>query len=114
MIESDLKAPVAAIKPHQVSSPNGVRPDPYYWLRDDARTNPEVLAYLKEENAYRERSMAHAKPLENLLYEEIYARLRQDNATVPYRKNAYWYSIRFEPGKEYPIFVRRKSSLQAP
>jgi oligopeptidase B len=109
-----LKAPVAAQKPHRVASPYGVRTDPYYWLRDDARTNPEVLAYLNEENAYRERSMAHAKPLENLLYEEIYARLRQDDATVPYRKSGYWYSMRFEPGKEHPIFVRRKSSLQAP
>jgi oligopeptidase B len=97
-----------------VASPYGVRTDPYYWLRDDARTNPDVLAYLKEENAYRERSMARAKPLENVLYEEIYARLKQDDATVPYRKSGYWYSIRFEPGKEHPIFVRRKNSLQAP
>jgi len=109
-----LKAPVAAQKPYPVASPYGVRTDPYYWLRDDARTNPDVLAYLKEENAYRERSMARAKPLENVLYEEIYARLKQDDATVPYRKSGYWYSIRFEPGKEHPIFVRRKNSLQAP
>jgi oligopeptidase B len=109
-----LKAPVAAQKPYRVASPYGVRTDPYYWLRDDTRTNQEVLAYLKEENAYRERSMAHAKPLENVLYEEIYARLRQDDATVPYRKNGYWYSLRFDPGKEHPIFVRRKSSLEAP
>ncbi|HSZ09561.1 MAG TPA: S9 family peptidase [Steroidobacteraceae bacterium] len=121
MTESDrkapadaLKAPVAAQKPYRVASPYGVRTDPYYWLRDDTRTNQEVLAYLKEENAYRERSMAHAKPLENVLYEEIYARLRQDDATVPYRKNGYWYSLRFDPGKEHPIFVRRKSSLEAP
>jgi oligopeptidase B len=128
LTESDLKAsadalqapaealepPVAAQKPHPVASPYGVRADPYYWLRDDARTDPEVLAYLKAENAYRERSMAHAKPLENVLYEEIYARLKQDDATVPYRKSGYWYSIRFEPGKEHPIFVRRKNSLQAP
>jgi oligopeptidase B len=109
-----LKAPVAAQKPYRVASPHGVRTDPYYWLRDDERTNPEVLAYLKEENAYRERSMAHAKPLENALYEEIYARLKQDDATVPYRKSGYWYSIRFEPGKEHPIFVRRKNTLEAP
>jgi oligopeptidase B len=114
MIESDPKAPVAAIKPHQVSSPNGVRTDPYYWLRDDERTNPEVLAYLKEENAFRERSMAGSKPLENALYAEIYARLAQDDSTVPYRKNGYWYSTRFEPGKEHPIFVRRKISPEAP
>ncbi len=52
--------------------------------------------------------MARAKPLENALYEEIVARLKQDDSTVPYRKNGYWYSTRFEPGKEHPIFVRRK------
>jgi len=114
MIESDPKAPVAPAKPHPVISPNGVRTDPYYWLRDDERTNPQVLAYLKEENAFRERSMAGSKPLENALYAEIYARLKQDDSTVPYRKNGYWYSTRFEPGKEHPIFVRRKMSLEAP
>ena len=114
MIESDLKAPVAAVKPHRVTSPNGVRTDPYYWLRDDERTNPEVLAYLKEENAFRERSMAGSKPLEDALYAEIYARLKQDDSTVPYRKNGYWYSTRFEPGKEHPIFVRRKISPEVP
>jgi oligopeptidase B len=114
MNELDPKAPVAAIKPHRVISPNGVRTDPYYWLRDDERTNPEVLAYLKEENAFRERSMAGSKPLENALYAEIYARLKQDDSTVPYRKNGYWYSTRFEPGKEHAIFVRRKISLEAP
>jgi oligopeptidase B len=114
MSESDPKAPIAAVKPHPVSSPFGVRTDPYYWLRDDERTNPQVLAYLKEENAYRERSMAGSKPLEDALYAEIYGRLKQDDSTVPYRKNGYWYSTRFEPGKEHPIFVRRKISLEAP
>src|SRR5450631_2813493 len=102
------KPPVAAAKPHRVTSPHGVRIDQYYWLRDDERANPEVLAYLKEENAFRERSMAGSKPLESALYDEIYARLKQDDSTVPYRKNGYWYSTRFEPGKEHPIFVRRK------
>jgi oligopeptidase B len=114
MNESDPKAPVAAIKPHQVTSPHGVRTDPYYWLRDDERTNGEVLAYLKEENAFRERSMAGSKPLEDALYAEIYARLKQDDSTVPYRKNGYWYSTRFEPGKEHPIFVRRKIAPGVP
>jgi oligopeptidase B len=112
--DSDPKPPVAPHKPYAVVSPHGTRIDPYYWLRDDERSNPDVLAYLKEENAFRERSMAQLKPLENALYEEIYARLKQDDSTVPYRKNGYWYSTRFEPGKEHPIFVRRKNSLDAP
>jgi oligopeptidase B len=114
MTEQDPKAPVAAVKPHRLASPFGVRTDPYYWLRDDERADPEVLAYLNAENAFRERSMASAKPLEDSLYQEIFARLKQDDSTVPYRKNGYWYSTRFEPGKEHPIFVRRKGSLDAP
>jgi oligopeptidase B len=108
MTESLLKPPIAAVRPHPVDSPFGVRIDPYYWLRDDERKNPDVLAYLNAENAFRERSMLKAKPLEDALYDEIYARLKQDDSTVPYRKNGYWYSTRFEPGKEHPIFVRRK------
>jgi oligopeptidase B len=114
MSDSLPKPPLAAIRPHTVPSPFGGRDDPYYWLRDDERAAPQVLAYLKEENAYREQSMAHAKPLENLLYGEIFARLKQDDSTVPYRKNGYWYNTRFEPGKEHPIFARRKTSLEAP
>ncbi len=114
MNESLPKPPVAAVRPHPVESPFGARLDPYYWLRDDERKNPEVLAYLNAENAFRERSCAAAKPLENALYDEIVARLKQDDSTVPYRKNGYWYSTRFEPGKEHPIFVRRKDLAEAP
>jgi oligopeptidase B len=114
MTEPLPKPPVAAVRPHPVDSPFGVRIDPYYWLRDDERNNPDVLAYLNAENAFRERSMLKAKPLEDALYDEIYARLKQDDSTVPYRKNGYWYSTRFEPGKEHPIFVRRKDLPDAP
>ena len=114
MNDSQSQAPVAAVRPYRVKSPFGERMDPYYWLRDDERSNPDVLAYLRQENAFRERSMAHAKPLEDALYDEIYARLKQDDSTVPYRKNGYWYSTRFEPGKEHPIFVRRKDLAEAP
>ena len=113
MRESDLIPPLAAIRPHTVNSPNGTRTDPYYWLRDDERSNPDVLDYLRQENAYREQSMLGSKPLENALYDEIVGRLKQDDSTVPYRKNGYWYSTRYEPGKEHPIFVRRKLTLDA-
>jgi oligopeptidase B len=113
MTESHPMPPVAAVRPHPVESPFGVRIDPYYWLRDDERKDPDVLAYLNAENAFRERSMLKAKPLEDTLYDEIYARLKQDDSTVPYRKNGYWYSTRFEPGKEHPIFVRRKDLPEA-
>ena len=114
MTEPDVEPPIAAMRPHSVTSPQGVRTDPYYWLRDDERTNPSVLEYLAAENAYRERCMAAAKPFENALYEEIVGRLKQDDASVPYRKRGYWYHSRFEPGKEHPIFARRKGSIEAP
>ncbi|HEY1312547.1 MAG TPA: S9 family peptidase [Steroidobacteraceae bacterium] len=114
MNDQDFAPPIAAMRPHAVGSPFGVRTDPYYWLRDDERTNPEVLAYLAAENAYRERRMAACKPFENALYEEIVARLKQDDSSVPYRRHGYWYYTRFEPGKEHPIFARRRESLQAP
>src|SRR5258708_37102234 len=114
MTEPDFHPPVAPMRPHIVASPRGERIDPYYWLRDDERTNPEVLAYLAAENAYRERCSAPIKPFENALYEEIVARLKQDDSTVPYRLHGYWYHTRFEPAKEHPIFARRKDTLEAP
>ncbi len=114
MNDTDPRPPIADIRPHAVTSPQGVRSDPYYWLRDDERTHPEVLGYLQAENAYRERRMRAVKPLEEALYEEIVARIKQDDATVPFRKQGYWYYTRFEPGKEHPIFARRKGALDAP
>src|ERR1022692_1921997 len=107
-------APVAPAHPHLIASRHGERIDPYYWLRDDERQDSEVLAYLKAENAYKERQLAAVKPLEDKLYAEIIARLKQDDATVPYRKNGYWYYTRFEPAKEHPVFARREDSQGAP
>jgi oligopeptidase B len=108
------RPPVAAKKPWQVPSPNGSREDEYYWLRDDQRANPEMLAYVTAENEYADRMLAHAKPLENKVYQEIIGRLQQDDSTVPYLMNGFWYYKRFETGKEYPIYARRKGSRQAP
>ncbi len=110
---SKLKPPIAPQRAHSVSSPHGMRSDPYYWLRDDERADPEVLAYLTAENAYHAEHLAPVKPLEDKIYAEIVGRLKQDDATVPYRKNGYWYYIRYEPGKEHPIFARRRGSLEA-
>jgi oligopeptidase B len=101
--------PVAARKPHQVVSPNGVREDEYYWLRDDKREDPEMLAYLQAENAYADAAMAHVRPLQEKIYQEIIGRLQQDDSSVPYLLNGYWYYRRFETGKEYPVYARRKN-----
>ncbi len=104
--------PQADVRPHRVASPHGDRIDPYYWLRDDERRDPAVLAYLEAENAYKERHLAG--PLRETIYGEILARLKQDDASVPYFKDGYWYYTRFETGKEHPIFARRATTLDAP
>jgi len=109
-----LRPPIAAKKPFQVTSPNGSREDEYYWLRDDKRENAEMLAYVKAENDYADRMLAHTKALETRVYNEIIARLKQDDSTVPYLMNGYWYYRRFATGQEYPIYARRKGTRDAP
>ena len=113
-VKPPIAPPIAAVRAHTVSSPHGKRSDPYYWLRDDERSDPEVLAYLTAENAYHAEHLAPVKPLEDKIYAEIVARLKQDDSTVPYKKNGYWYYTRYAPGKEHPIFARRLGTLDAP
>ena len=114
MTQSHPKPPVAATQPHHIESPNGTRTDDYYWLRDDTRKDPRMLAYLKAENAYTDAMLAHTKSLQEKVYNEIIGRIKQDDSTVPYRKKGYWYSRRYDTGKEYPIYVRRRATLEAP
>ncbi len=107
--------PVAAQRPHDVKAPHGaVRNDEYYWLRDDTRENPEMLDYLKAENAYADSVLAPLAGLKDALYNEIVARVKQDDASVPYLEDGYWYYTRFEAGKDYPITARRKGTMDAP
>ncbi len=99
-------APMATQQPYQVESPNGARPDPYYWLRDDAREQPKVLAYLAAENAFfQAQSQAYAG-LTDKLTDELVRRIPKDDATVPSKKGNYRYYTRFVQGGEYPIFAR--------
>ncbi len=103
--------PRAARQPHTVTAPHGAqRQDPYYWLRDDARSHPDVLAYLHAENAYADAMLAASKPVQDALYSEIVARIQQDDASVPFRERGYWYYARFETGKDYPIHARRQDA----
>ncbi len=94
-------------RPHTVTSPHGERQDEYYWLRDDERKDPQMLAYLNAENAYADAVLASLQPLEDKLYDEIVARIKQDDSSVPARDRGYWYYTRFETGKDYPIHARR-------
>ena len=107
--------PEAAKKPHKVTTPFGAtRNDEYYWLRDDAREDPQMLAYLAAENAYANTVMAPLMPLQERLYAEIVARIQQDDSSVPYRERGYWYYTRFETGQDYPIHARRAGNMDAP
>jgi oligopeptidase B len=107
-------APVAAIRPYTVEAPHGAaRQDEYYWLRDDLRQNSDILAYLREENAYADAVMTSLNPVRERLYTELVGRIKQDDISVPYRYKDYWYYTRFEEGKEYPIHARRRGSMDA-
>ena len=111
----DATPPDAARKSHEVKAPFGAtRNDDYYWLRDDKREDMAMLAYLNAENAYADAVLAPTRPLQEVLYNEIVGRIKQDDASVPYRERGYWYYTRFEAGKDYPVQARRKDTMQAP
>ena len=106
-----MKPPVAKKIPHKVYAPFEEREDPYYWMNQ--RQDPEVLAHLEEENRYAQSVLCPTKQLQSELFEEMKARYRKDDDSLPYFFNGYWYIVRYEKGKEYPVFLRKKESLSA-
>ena len=102
-----IAPPRAETRAIDVLSTWGARPDPYYWLRDDQRTDPEVLAYLAAENDYRAQLLRPLQPLEDALFVELTGRLRPADETVPVYWNGYWYQSRYEVGREHALHVRR-------
>ena len=111
MPETLIKSPVAKIIPHTLEKHGHVRTDNYYWLNE--RENPEVIDYLNQENDYYNQSTAHTKDFQKDLFEEMKARIKEDDESVPYFYNSYFYITRFEKGKDYPIHSRKKGSLDA-
>lgn len=107
-----IKAPVAKKIPKVLSKHNDTRIDNYYWLND--RENPEVIDYLNAENEYTKQMMEHTEDFQKHLFEEMKSRIKEDDTSVPYKLNGYWYLTRYEKGKDYPIYVRKKGSLEAP
>jgi len=108
----EIQPPIAKIIPHELEKHNHVRIDNYYWLND--RENPEVIDYLNKENDYYEKSTAHTKAFQKELFEEMKARIKEDDQSVPYFYNGYYYITRYEKGQDYPIYSRKKNSLDAP
>jgi len=90
----------------------GTRVDDYYWLKE--RENPKVVEYLKAENEYLEAVMKPTEKLQEKLYRELVGRIKQTDMSVPYRDNGYYYYSRYEEGKEYPVYCRKKENLEAP
>ena len=101
--------PVAKIVPHELEIHGHVRTDDYYWLRE--REDPEVISYLEAENAYTGAVLAHTEQFQQELYDEIVGRIKQDDSSVPYRLDDYYYYSRYEEGGNYPIYCRKKGSL---
>ena len=87
------------------------RVDPYYWLNE--RENPEVISYLEEENKYSKSILKSTKKFQNDLFDEMKARIKEDDSSVPYFLNDYWYITRYEKGKEYPIYTRKFKTLNS-
>ncbi len=106
------KPPAAEKIRTELSAHGQTRVDNYYWLRE--RDNPRVIAYLQEENDYLSAVMKPTEGLQETLYNEIVGRIKQTDMSVPYRNRGYYYYTRFEEGKEYPVYCRKKGSVEAP
>ncbi|MDT7827071.1 S9 family peptidase [Pricia sp. S334] len=107
----EVTTPVAKKIPEKLEKHGDVRVDDYYWMKD--RENPEVIAYLEAENAYYNALTAHTRAFQDSLFHEMKSRIKEDDSSVPYKKNGYWYISRYETGKEYPIYSRKKRTLDA-
>ncbi|TDP61122.1 S9 family peptidase [Flavobacterium dankookense] len=110
-MSNSIQPPKAKIIPKQLEKHGHIRTDNYYWLNE--RDNPEVIDYLNKENEYYQQSTAHTKEFQKTLFDEMKARIKEDDQSVPYLYNGYYYITRFEKGKDYPIYARKKGSLES-
>lgn len=105
-------APKAKKTPHRLEIHGDVRIDPYYWMRE--RENEEVLSHLQAENDYYKAQTAHTEEFQEALFKEMKSRIKEDDESVPYKLDGYWYITRYAIGLEYPIYTRRKERMEAP
>ena len=110
-MSKNIPTPIAKIIPKTLEKHGEKRLDNYFWLND--RENPEVIDYLNQENTYYDAMTSDTKGFQKELYEEMKARIKEDDQSVPYLYNGYYYITRFETGKDYPIYSRKKGSLAA-
>ncbi|WP_318483318.1 S9 family peptidase [Photobacterium leiognathi] len=105
-VAQDLQAPIAKKIPHTMTIHDDTRIDNYYWMRDDNRADPEIIAHLNAENAYTDAVMAHTNTLQQQLFEEIKGRIVKDDNSVPVKQGNYFYSSEVTGDNEYAISVR--------
>lgn len=111
MTKTNVNPPIAKKVEKQLQIHNDTRIDNYYWLNQ--REDQEVLDYLNAENNYTESILKHTEGFQKSLFDEMKARIKEDDQSVPYKQNGYWYITRYEEGKDYPIYTRKKESLAA-
>jgi len=111
-VRNTPQPPKALKKPITLEMHNDSRVDNYYWMNH--RENPEVIDYLKAENTYCDDMTQHTKAFASDLFEEMKARIKEDDESVPYKFNGYWYITKYNKGKDYPIYLRKKEHLDAP
>ncbi|HEV8457281.1 MAG TPA: oligopeptidase B, partial [Methylomirabilota bacterium] len=109
---TDPTPPIAKKIPKVETLHGDLRQDEYFWLR--AKDDPEVRAYLEAENVYTSGVMQPTEAFQSALYDEMLARIKEDDTTVPYRRGRHFYYSRTETGKQYPIFCRKAGSVEAP
>jgi len=107
-------APAPAKRPHDIVSPNGTRNDEYFWMRDDTRSAPELLAHLNSENAYTDAMLAPTRATQDRLFSEMVARIQQDDTSAPVLDKGWWYYTRDIAGRQYPVYARKRGTLDAP
>lgn len=103
--------PDAKPKDKELSIHGDTRFDPYYWLNE--RENPEVIKYLEDENDYTSAVLKSTEKMQKYLFEEMKGRIKEDDSSVPYFLNDFWYIRRYEKGKDYPIYTRKHKTLDA-
>ena len=111
MKKSRLEEPKAEKIKKVLSIHGDDRTDEYYWLSN--RGDSKVIDYLNSENQYRDEFMKDYKPLEDEIFQEIKSRIKEDDSSVPYFDNGYFYYTRYEKDKQYPIYCRKKESLNS-
>lgn len=110
-MKKEILPPKAKKIPRLLVAHNDERIDNYFWLND--RENQEVIDYLDAENTYTKEILEHTETFQKSLFEEMKGRIKEDDTSVPYKLNGYWYVTKFEKGKDYPIYTRRKEKLEA-